>query len=310
VLALHALARGREAVISRGELVEIGGSFRIPEIMGTSGARLVEIGTTNRTHLDDYRNAIGADTGAILKVHRSNFAVAGFVAEVRVEELAELAAPLRIPVIHDLGSGLLIELDDVGLTGEPTARDALRAGATLVMMSGDKLLGGPQAGLVVGKRQAIDALRSDPLARALRVDKLTLAALEATLALYREPERARREIPALAMLTAQVSELRSRAERIARTLASSASLRVRATVVDSEASVGGGAFPAARVPSVALALGEARDAADLERRLRLGEPAVIGRIADGRLLLDLRTILPRDDEEFVGALGAALAPDA
>jgi L-seryl-tRNA(Ser) seleniumtransferase len=310
VLALHALARGREAVISRGELVEIGGSFRIPDIMGTSGARLVEIGTTNRTHLDDYRNAIGANTGAILKVHRSNFAVAGFVAEVGVAELAELAAPLRIPVIHDLGSGLLIALDDVGLSGEPTARDALRAGATLVMMSGDKLLGGPQAGLVVGKRQAIDALRSDPLARALRVDKLTLAALEATLALYREPERARREIPALAMLTAPLSELRSRAERIAHALATTFSLRVHAKVVESDASVGGGAFPAARIPSVALALGEARDAADLEHRLRLGEPAVIGRIADGRLLLDVRTMLPRDDALLIAALGAALAPDA
>ena len=303
VLALNTFANGRGAIISRGEMVEIGGSFRIPEIMERSGAHLVEIGTTNRTHVDDYRRAFGkGDTvGAVLKVHRSNFAIEGFVAEASVAELKPVAASAGVPIIHDLGSGLLISLETVGLTGEPTAREALRAGATLVTMSGDKLLGGPQAGIIVGEREAIAALRRNPLARSYRVDKLTLAALEATLALYRDPARAMREIPVLAMLSTSVDQLRRRARTLIDMLGAFAGA---AQVVDSEASVGGGAFPTAKIPSVAIEV--SRDATSLESALRLGERTVIARVADGKVLLDLRTVLPHDDDALATALVAAL----
>ena len=300
VLALNALAQGREAVISRGELVEIGGSFRIPEIMERSGARLREIGTTNRTHLADYEEAIGETTGVVLKVHRSNFEMHGFVADVDGPALARLAATRRVPLVHDLGSGLLIALDRLGLTGEPTAADAVRAGASVVTMSGDKLLGGPQAGIIVGRGDVVKRLRESPLARALRVDKLTLAALEATLMLYRDPDRALREVPVLAMLGAPLEQLRGRAESVARLVGSGA------RVVDSEASVGGGTFPNARIPSVAVAF--ATGARVLEERLRLAESPVIARIADDQLLLDMRTVQPNEDDTLAAALRAALAP--
>ena len=297
VLALNTLAHGREVVISRGELVEIGGSFRIPEILERSGARLREIGTTNRTHPGDYSEAITDQTGAVMKVHRSNFAMEGFVSEVDARMLAELLRPLGVPLVHDLGGGLLLELDDVGLSGEPTAAEAVRAGADLVAMSGDKLLGGPQSGVIVGSAALVRRLRENPLARALRVDKLTLAALEATLTLYRDPAVARREVPVLAMLSRSVGELRRRAETLRAALPG-------ASIVDCEASVGGGTFPNTKIPSVALAF--TQDAASLEARLRLGEPAVIGRIADGRLLLDLRAVQPREDASLVEAVSAAL----
>jgi L-seryl-tRNA(Ser) seleniumtransferase len=299
VLALNALAAGREAVISRGELVEIGGSFRIPEIMAQSGARLREIGSTNRTHLADYEGALGPDCGVVLKVHRSNFEMQGFVAEVDAQALAKLSRERDVPLVHDLGSGLLIPLDSIGLTGEPTAADAVRAGAALVTMSGDKLLGGPQAGLIVGRADVVRRLRESPLARALRVDKLTIAALEATLMLYRDPARAVREVPVLAMLGWPLDQLRARANAIARHVGGGA------RVVDSDASVGGGAFPNARIPSVAVAFDT--NAARLEARLRLGEPAVVGRIAHDQLLLDVRTVLPAEDDQLGATVCAALA---
>ena len=304
VLALNTLADGRDAIISRGELVEIGGSFRVPEIMRKSGARLVEIGTTNRTHVEDYRRALDDTTpGAILKVHRSNFALAGFVAEACVSELAPLAAERDVPIVHDLGSGLLIPLDAHGLAGEPTAREAIDAGASLVTMSGDKLLGGPQAGIVVGRRTLIEALRRNPLARSYRVDKLTLAALEATLALYREPERARREIPVLAMLTIDAATLRNRATWLLGQLGRAAA-EYDVRIVESDASVGGGAFPTARIPSIALSVG--RDAAALAERLRQGDPCIVARVADQRVLVDLRTVLPHEDELLARTLAAQL----
>ena len=299
VLALNTLAEGRDVIVSRGELIEIGGSFRIPDIMAKSGAHLVEVGTTNRTHLDDYRRALGAETRAIVKVHRSNFEQAGFVADTAAPELAALAAERGLPLLHDLGSGLLLSLDAYGLVGEPTAADAVRDGASVVTMSGDKLLGGPQAGIVVGRRDAIDRMRANPLTRAYRVDKLTLAALEATLALYRDPPRALREIPALAQITCNVAALRERAERVR-----AAAAPCRCEIVDSDASVGGGAFPTARIPSVAIALADRTGAA--EAQLRAGDPPIVGRLADGRLLLDLRTIFP-DEDALVAARLAALA---
>lgn len=301
VLVLDTLARGRDAIVSRGELVEIGGSFRIPDIMGKSGARLVEIGTTNRTHLADYRRALTPDTGAIVKVHRSNFALHGFVGDVSVAQLAPLAREFDVPLVHDLGSGLLHPLDDVGLSGEPTAADALRQGATVVLMSGDKLLGGPQAGVIAGDARTIAAAASNPLARALRVDKLTLSALEATLALYRDPARARREIPVLAMLTAPVERIRGRAEAVAATLRGQG---VDAHTGDTDASVGGGAFPTARIPSAAVVVGGDSPGA-LEAALRAGDPPVVGRIAGDRLLLDLRSVREDEDAALTRAVLAA-----
>ena len=295
VLSLDTIAAGREALVSRGELIEIGGSFRIPDIMEKSGVRLVEVGTTNRTHLDDYRRALGASTAAIVKVHRSNFELSGFVAEASAGELATLATERGIPLLYDLGSGLLLSLEEFGLRGEPTARDALRSGASLVTMSGDKLLGGPQAGLILGRREILDRIRSNPLTRSYRVDKLTLAALEATLSLYREPPRALRDIPALAQLTCAIESLRERAERIRSAIA-----HPRVSILESDASVGGGAFPTARIPSVALAISGAAE--EIERRLRAGDPPVIARIADNRVLLDLRTVFPSEDATLAQAI--------
>lgn len=312
VLALQALAQGKETIVSRGELVEIGGSFRVPDIMATSGTQLVEVGTTNRTHAADYRRALTPRTGAIVKVHRSNFAIRGFVAEASVPELVPIAAEANVPLLHDFGSGLMMDLSRWGLRGEPTAGDAVRDGATLVLMSGDKLMGGPQAGIILGRRAAIAQLRQHPLARALRVDKLTLAALEATLELYRVPERARQEIPALRMLTGPREWVRARAEVIVdalrtpvpagRTLRAGAS---DVTVEPCESTVGGGAFPTARIPSFAVTFGG--DVVTLEARLRGGEIPVIARLEEDRLRLDLRSVDAADDTNLTALLRAALA---
>jgi L-seryl-tRNA(Ser) seleniumtransferase len=300
VLALQAFAAGRETLVSRGELVEIGGSFRVPDIMAASGTTLVEVGTTNRTHVTDYRAALSPRTGAIVKVHRSNFTLEGFVAEASVADLVPVAAEGHVPLLHDFGSGLMLNLDAYGLGGEPTARDAVRAGATLVMMSGDKLLGGPQAGILLGTRDAVATLRRHPLARAVRVDKLTLAALEATLQLYREPERALREIPALAMLTAPVATVTARATALARGLDPAFGVRVEA----SEATVGGGAFPSARIPSAAVTV--SRDVEAVEARLRRAALPVIGTVRDGRLRLDLRSVPEAQDAALGHRLREAL----
>ena len=303
VLALNTLADGKDAIVSRGELVEIGGSFRVPDIMAKSGARLVEVGTTNRTHADDYRRSCTSATGAIVGVHRSNFTLDGFVATVPTRELAAIADDAHVPLLYDFGSGLMLDLSPWGLHGEPTARDVVADGASLVVMSGDKLLGGPQAGLILGRASLVDALRRNPLARALRVDKLTLAALYATLRLYREPARAVREIPALAMLTVSVDALRARATALVERLKAHG---VAASVVASEATVGGGAFPTARIPSCAVALGGAPDA--LDRALRAGTRPLVGRIADGVLRLDLRSIAADEDDRVANAVMEACAP--
>jgi L-seryl-tRNA(Ser) seleniumtransferase len=297
VLALDTLADGREVIISRGELVEIGGSFRVHEIAARSRATLREVGATNRTHLADYTRAIGGNTGALLKVHRSNFALEGYVAEAEVRELVPAAREHDLPIIHDLGSGLLVSLDDLGLRGEPTVREALAAGASVVTMSGDKLLGGPQAGLILGDAARIAAMRHNPLVRAFRVDRATLAALEATLALYRDPDAARREIPTLAMLSAPVSEIRQRAERARSALALHG---VSVTIVDSTAAVGAGAFPTAELPSVALAL--SGNAGRWSSRLRAGDPPVVARVQQDQLVLDFRTVSDDAVEQLVHAV--------
>ena len=301
LLAVNTLAQDREVVVSRGELIEIGGSFRIPDVMARGGAVLVEVGTTNRTHLGDYLGAISPRTGAIVKVHRSNFTIRGFIAEVSVEELAAEFGGGGPPIISDLGSGLFVSLEKWGLGGEPLASEAVRSGAAVVTMSGDKLLGGPQAGIALGDRAVIERMRRNPLTRALRVDKLTLAALEATLALYRDPSRAMREIPTLAMLTIPESRVRERASALHSTLIAAGH---GATVVASEASVGGGSFPTAHLASCAVAIDG--DATTIEARLRGAARPVVGRIVDGRVLLDLRSVPESDDGALADAVVAAL----
>jgi L-seryl-tRNA(Ser) seleniumtransferase len=304
VLALNAHAAEREVLISRGELIEIGGSFRIPDILERSGARLREIGTTNRTHLDDYRAALGPAVGAILTVHRSNFEQRGFVATPEPAALAALAHAAGIPYLYDVGSGLLLDLAPWGLTGEPRVVDGTAAGADLVIFSGDKLLGGPQAGCLAGAASAVAACRRNPLARALRADKFTLAGLEATLALYAETETALRDIPVLAMLTAQPDRLHARAER----LAADSPAVLRAELRAGESAVGGGAFPTAKLATTLVALDPGSlGAHGLALRLRVGEQALVTRVAEGRVLLDPRT-LPDDASSAVAvALRAALA---
>jgi L-seryl-tRNA(Ser) seleniumtransferase len=295
LLAVSALAgRGREVVVSRGQLIEIGGGFRMPEVIAQAGARLVEVGTTNRTRLGDYRAALGPDTGAILRAHPSNFRTVGFVEEVPIEPLCALG----VPVIDDVGSGVLSD-DLAVLAGEPPVRRSVRAGAAVVAFSGDKLLGGPQAGILVGTQEAVAACRRHPLARAVRIDKLSLAALEATLALYRDPEHARRALPVLAMLTADDAELRARAARLAEATGGE--------VVDAVGRVGGGALPLLELPGPAVAIAPGPSGADaLAAALRTGDPAVVARIEDGRLLLDPRTLAPGELEPAAAAVRAAL----
>jgi L-seryl-tRNA(Ser) seleniumtransferase len=289
VLALNTVARGAGVVVSRGELVEIGGGFRIPEILERSGARLVEVGATNRTRVRDYEAALtDSSVRAILKVHRSNFRMTGFTEEASLGALAETAGRRGVPLLYDLGSGLMVPPSLVGLSGEPTPHESLAARADLVTFSGDKLLGGPQAGILLGRRDLIDAARSNPLCRALRVDKVTLAGLEATLRLYRDARRAVREIPTLRMLAATPAELEARAGTVVAELQSRG---VSCRAVRAEGAVGGGTFPGVVLESWAVELGGA-DAAELARALRDGDPPVIGHIREDRLLLDLRTVLP------------------
>lgn len=288
-LALNTIAMSRPAVVSRGELVEIGDSFRITEIAERSGVMLREVGATNRTHLSDYESALSG-AAAILKVHPSNFATTGFVSDVSAADLALVARNASIPLVHDLGSGLIEDLSDLGLHGEPTAADAIAAGADVVTMSGDKLLGGPQAGIVLGRQDLISAMKRNPLCRALRVDKLTLAALEATLLSYARGT-ARGEIPVLRMLSLTADELRERAARFA--------VRIPAAqTIGGSSVVGGGAFPAAKLETTLVVLGDAA----LESTLRLGDPPVIARIIDGRVAIDLRTVLPQQEETLLARL--------
>jgi L-seryl-tRNA(Ser) seleniumtransferase len=299
LLALGALASGREVLISRGELIEIGGSFRIPDILERSGARLREVGTTNRTHLDDYRRAVGPEVAAILTVHRSNFEQRGFVTTPETGRLAALARDAGLPYLVDVGSGLLADLEPWGLAGEPRVQDALAAGADLVLFSGDKLLGGPQAGCLVGRRSAVARCREHPVARAVRADKMTLAGLEATLALYRDPVEALATVPVLRMLTLGPDELKARAAR----LASLCPEALSPTLEPGESAVGGGSFPGAVLPTTLVALDAGPLGPDgLALRLRLGEPPVVARVAGGKVLLDPRTL----PEESLTAVAAAV----
>ncbi len=296
LLVLATLARGREVVISRGELVEIGGSFRIPDVMAESGAVLREVGTTNRTHLKDYRSAIMPETAAILRVHPSNFRQVGFTARVRGEELAAVAKEAGVLFLEDLGSGAILPIGD-----EPTVRDVLESGADVVTMSGDKLVGGPQAGLVLGRRDLIERLRGAPLYRVLRPDKMTVAALAETIRLYLRGEAA--TVPVYAMLTADPRVLRRRAQALRRRLLR---LGVESDLVPLSGRAGGGAMPESPLASFGVAL-RAGPPDALHERLRGGDPAVVGRIEDDRVVLDVRTLLPQEDAPLARAVAAACA---
>jgi L-seryl-tRNA(Ser) seleniumtransferase len=315
MLGLASLSRGKEAIVSRGQLVEIGGSFRIPDIMRESGATMVEVGTTNKTHLADYESAITDRTGLLLKVHSSNFRVIGFTEDVSVAQLVELGAARGVPVFEDQGSGVLIDLRKYGLPHEPTVSEAIEQGAHLVSCSGDKLLGGPQAGILVGSWDVIQRLKKHPMARAVRLDKMTLAALEVTLRAYLDVERALQEIPTLRMLTATQAEMGERAAEVASRLrdalsAAGAGDAARIETTEDVSRAGGGALPLADIPTVVVAITPGSGSASvgaLEAHLRCSaEPAIIARINEGRLLIDPRTVLEGQDEVLIARLAEVL----
>jgi L-seryl-tRNA(Ser) seleniumtransferase len=306
VIVLRSIGLGKEVVISRGQLVEIGGSFRIPEIMGVSGAILREVGATNITRLSDYEKAIGPNTAALLRVHCSNYRITGHTESVSLEELVALGKKYNVPVIDDIGSGALIDFARFGFEGEPIARDSIAAGADLVLFSGDKLLGGPQAGIIAGRQELVGRIEKDPLMRAFRLDKMTLAALEATLRLYFNEERALREVPILRMLSMPLTELCHRAKDFAGRVRKLRGIKA-VSISEETAYVGGGSLPDQTMKTwvVEVVAQEVSDA-ELAHRLRTGAPAVLGRLRDEKLVLDMRTIFPEQEPALLEALTAAL----
>jgi L-seryl-tRNA(Ser) seleniumtransferase len=296
-LALNTIAKDTQVVVSRGELVEIGGSFRVPDVMSKSGCILKEVGTTNRTHLKDYETAVCDETGLFLKVHASNYKIEGFTASVDLKELAKLGADKNIPVMEDLGSGTLIDFSKYGLPFEPTIADSVRSGIDIVTFSGDKLLGGPQAGIIVGKKESIDKIKANPLTRALRIDKLTLAALESTLKLYRDEEKAVIEIPTLRMLTIPFKDICKKAEQLFKIIKKEIGSLADIAVADMNSRPGGGSFPQLKLATRCITI-QPHDmsVSKLETRLRMSSPAIIGRIEDNKYILDPRTI--QDGQDF------------
>lgn len=296
LLCLNTLAEGREVVISRGELVEIGGAFRIPDVMKRSGAFLREVGTTNRTHRSDYQRAIGPESGLLLKVHTSNFRVMGFASEVSLDELVQLGREHHLPVMEDLGSGCFVDLSRYGLEKEPTVQEAIRTGVDVVTFSGDKLLGGPQSGIILGKKEILDSIKINPLTRALRIDKLTLAALESTLLLYLDERRAMEGIPVLRMLGLEKRKLKSRGRRLLKRLQEKVGKGVQVTLKEDVSQAGGGSLPLQELPTIVLSIKSSdRSVNSLEERLRRSTPPVISRISKDELILDMRTVF---DEEI------------
>ena len=301
MLTLAALGFGKEVIVSRGQLVEIGGSYRLPDVMSTSGATLREVGTTNKTRIGDYEDAIGEQTAAIMRVHTSNYKVVGFTAEPTLAEMVKVAHKHKVPLIDDIGSGALIDCSRYGLTGEPLAAESIDAGADVVLFSGDKLLGGPQCGIIVGKRELIQRITKHPMMRALRVDKITLAALAATLRLYRDPTVAENSIPLLQMLSTSMENLRARAERMSPQLAA-CSVVDSAEPVEDETFLGGGSIPAQKIGTWCVAIKPSGINVDrFAKRLRSAAPSIFGRVQQERLLLDFRSVDPSMDMIIVEA---------
>ncbi|MBU3946731.1 MAG: L-seryl-tRNA(Sec) selenium transferase [Proteobacteria bacterium] len=298
LLCLETIARNKSVIVSRGELVEIGGSFRIPDIIAKSGATIKEVGTTNRTRFQDYARAIENDTGLLLKVHTSNYSIVGFTESVNLKELVSLGLKYSIPVMEDLGSGTFIDFSMYGLTKEPTVQESVSAGADIITFSGDKLLGGPQAGIIVGKKDILDSIKKNPLTRALRIDKLTLAALESTLRLYRDPEKAVQLIPTLCMLTTPVNLIKKRASKLIKLFSGIKNSALSFKPVDLYSKAGGGSLPLIDLPSKCVAIKIAGMSANsLERNMRDNMPPIIGRIEDDNFIMDLRTV--REDELII-----------
>jgi len=296
LLALNTIAEGKEVIVSRGELVEIGGAFRIPDVMKRSGALLREVGTTNRTYISDYQKAIGPQTALLLKVHTSNFRVMGFTSDTSLQDLVQLGRQHHLPVMNDLGSGCFVDLSQYGLEREPTVQEAIQTGADVVTFSGDKLLGGPQAGIILGKKNILDLIKINPLTRALRIDKLTLAALESTLLLYIDEERAMEEIPTLRMLKIDLSILKRRGRRLLRRVPEGVKTKVTLALKEDVSQVGGGALPLQELPTIVVSLKPLGFSVNsLEESLRKGEPPIISRISKDELILDMKTVF---DEEI------------
>lgn len=306
LLVLSTIAKGKEVVVSRGELVEIGGAFRIPNVMEESGGKLIEVGTTNKTHLRDYEEAINEYTSALLKVHTSNYRIIGFTKSVDIDELTPLAKKYNIPIIEDLGSGLFVDISKYGLSYEPTVMDSLNKGADIVTFSGDKILGGPQAGIIVGKKEYIDMMKKNQLTRALRVDKITIAALEATFRLYLEENKAIKEIPTLRMLTYTKDEICEKAENLY-SIMKNKNLDIKIDIEDGHSQVGGGSMPLERIDTKLITIiPNNMSVSSLEKKLRLSENHIIGRVYDDKYILDVRTIFEDEFEIVADELVKAL----
>lgn len=305
-LCLGTLAKGKEVIVSRGELVEIGGSFRLPDVMASSGAILREVGATNKTHLHDYKNAINENTALILKVHQSNFRITGFTEEVSVEELKKLSEKHHIPLMYDLGSGCMIDLRPYGIHSEPSVQEIVRSGADIITFSGDKLLGGPQGGVIVGRKELIERMQKNPLTRAVRIDKLTLAAFEATLMEYIDEDKAVENIPTLKMLLQKPGRIKERAKKIALRIKKEVK-SARVEVIEDTSKAGGGSLPEMEFPTYAVSIKpEKISVNELEERLRKGTPPIISRIKDDALLLDARTVRNEEIEALVKGVNIAL----
>ncbi|MBI5027041.1 MAG: L-seryl-tRNA(Sec) selenium transferase [Nitrospirae bacterium] len=308
LLCLNTFAKGREVIVSRGELVEIGGSFRIPDVMRSSGAILREVGTTNKTHLTDYKNAINENTALLLKVHPSNYRIIGFTEEVSIEEVVRLGSIHNLPVMVDLGSGCMIDLEKYGIHGEPSVQDIIKTGVDIVTFSGDKLLGGPQAGIILGRKALIEEIQKNPLTRAVRIDKLTLAALEATMLEYMDEERAIKNIPTLMMLTQPVETIRLRAKKISALLKKAVADRAKVEVMTDQSRAGGGSLPEAGLPTFVVSIMPSYiSVSALEERLRKGVPPVISRIKEDALILDARTVRDSEIKDLIKNIKSALS---
>ena len=311
LLVLNSLAEGKEVIVSRGELVEIGGAFRIPDVMKRSGALLREVGTTNRTHFNDYQKAIGPETALLLKVHTSNFRVMGFTSEVSPQDLVQLGKEYQLPVVDDLGSGCLIDLTRYGLEKEPTVQEMIKTGVDAVTISGDKLLGGPQAGIILGKKKILDLFKINPLTRALRIDKLTLAALESTLLLYFDEKKAMEEIPTLRMLSLDTKRLKKRGKRLLKRLSGVTNKKMAFTLKEDVSQVGGGALPLQELPTVVVAIKPLEVSVNsLEENLRKGEPPIVCRISKEELILDMRTVFDEEIPMLAAGIEKALTQTA